>query len=126
MAHFAPIRPHTPKPSISTHSSKTTYLPSPRLLKVLACSNVSYKEKHVQRRCLALVMASAAVALSSGGGNAVAAARRPPPPPPEEKKDPNLTGLTAKVLASKKRKEAMKDSIAKLRDKGKLIQEPSQ
>lgn len=41
--------------------------------------------------------------LSIGGGNE--------PPPPEEKKDPNVTGLAAKVVASKKRKEAMKDTI---------------
>lgn len=59
------------------------------------------------------------------GGTANAAARRPPPPPPEEKKDPNVSGVQAKVLASKKRKEAMKESIAKLREKGKAIQEPS-
>jgi len=51
-----------------------------------------------------------------------AAARRPsPPPPPEEKKDPSITGLRAKVLASKKRKEAMKEEIALLREKGKPV-----
>ncbi|KAK1356370.1 Zinc transporter like [Heracleum sosnowskyi] len=58
--------------------------------------------------------------------HANAAGRRPPPPPPEEKKDPSINGVTAKVLASKKRKEAMKESIARLKDKGKLITEPSQ
>ncbi|KAJ0606273.1 hypothetical protein HanHA300_Chr02g0072161 [Helianthus annuus] len=62
-----------------------------------------------------------------GDKNAEAAARRPPPPPPteKEKKDPNVSGALAKVLASKKRKEAMKESIAKLREKGKAINEPS-
>lgn len=57
---------------------------------------------------------------------ATAAARRPPPPPPKEKMDPGVTGLTAKVLASKRRKEAMKESMAKLREKGKAIEEPTQ
>ncbi|KAH7663871.1 hypothetical protein IHE45_14G084600 [Dioscorea alata] len=54
--------------------------------------------------------------------SANAAARRPPPPPPAEKIDPNMSGVTAKVLASKKRKEAMKAEIAKLREKGKVIE----
>jgi hypothetical protein len=54
---------------------------------------------------------------------AMAAARRPPPPPPKEKKDPTVTGVQAKVLASKKRKEEMKASIAKLREKGKPVVE---
>ncbi|KAF7824305.1 DNA translocase FtsK [Senna tora] len=58
--------------------------------------------------------------------NASAAARRPPPPPPEEKKDPNVSGVQAKVLASKKRKEALKQSVAKMREKGKPIENPSQ
>ncbi|CAN0857941.1 hypothetical protein LINGRAHAP2_LOCUS7001 [Linum grandiflorum] len=48
---------------------------------------------------------------------AEAAARRPPPPPTTaEKKDPNISGVQAKVLASKKRKEAMKQYVAKLKD----------
>ena len=53
--------------------------------------------------------------------NADAAARRPPPTPPTEKKDLNVSGVLAKVIASKKRKEAMKESMAQLREKGKLI-----
>ncbi|KAI3823042.1 hypothetical protein L1987_04468 [Smallanthus sonchifolius] len=60
-----------------------------------------------------------------GDKSADAAARRPPPPPPTEKKDPNVSGVLAKVLASKKRKEAMKESMAQLRNKGKPIIEPS-
>jgi hypothetical protein len=50
-----------------------------------------------------------------------ASKRRAPPPPTEEKekKDPNMSGVQAKVMASRKRKEAMKESMAKLREKGK-------
>ena len=55
--------------------------------------------------------------------SAGAAGRRPPPPPAEEKKDPNVSGVQAKVLASKKRKEAMKDAVAQMRQKGKPIQQ---
>lgn len=64
----------------------------------------------------------------NGKEEAMAAARRPPPPPATEKKDPTVSGLQAKVLASKKRKEAMKASMAKLREKGKPVvveEEPS-
>ncbi|XP_072990490.1 uncharacterized protein [Typha latifolia] len=53
--------------------------------------------------------------------NANAAKRRPPPPPTEEKKDPNMSALQAKVFASIKRKEAMKEAMAKLREKGKPV-----
>lgn len=49
------------------------------------------------------------------------AARRPPPPPPTEKKDPNVSGVQAKVLASKRRKEAMKEEVARLRERGKSV-----
>lgn len=71
-------------------------------------------------------LAGFAVALNAGNKKANAAARRPPPPPPTEKKDPNVSGVLAKVLASKRRKEAMKESMAKLREKGKPIKEPSE
>ncbi|PHT80611.1 hypothetical protein T459_13626 [Capsicum annuum] len=80
----------------------------------------------VSRRSLALSLAGVAVALNAGNKTAHAAARRPPPPPPTEKKDPNVSGVLAKVLASKRRKEAMKESIAKLREKGKPIKESSE
>ncbi|PKA60203.1 hypothetical protein AXF42_Ash008262 [Apostasia shenzhenica] len=50
---------------------------------------------------------------------AAAAPPPPPPPPPTEKNGPNVSGVQAKVLASKRRKEAMKEEIAKLREKGK-------
>ncbi|XP_011073989.1 uncharacterized protein LOC105158809 [Sesamum indicum] len=126
MAHLAAVTPPTAKPLISAFSRKTTHLGSPRFHnKVCTCNTVSDQERHVQRRNVALGLAGVVLGLSVGGGNAKGAARRPPPPPPEEKKDPNVTGVTAKVLASKKRKEAMKESIAKLREKGKAIQEPS-
>ncbi|KAH6778335.1 ion channel protein [Perilla frutescens var. hirtella] len=78
------------------------------------------------KRNVAIGLAGVVWGLSIGGGNAWGAARRPPPPPPTEKKDPNVTGLAAKILASKKRKEAMKESISKLREKGKVIEETSQ
>ena len=58
-----------------------------------------------------------------GGKNAWAAARRPPPPPAGERKDPNVSGVQAKVLASKKRKEAMKQAMAEQRARGKPIQQ---
>lgn len=60
------------------------------------------------------------------GGKNVKAARRAPSPPMQQKKDPSVSGLMAKVLASKRRKEAMEDSMTKLREKGKAIQEQSQ
>lgn len=64
--------------------------------------------------------------LSLSDKQSASAAGRPPPPPPKEKKDPNVSGVQAKVLASKRRKEAMKEEVAKLREKGKAInKEPS-
>ncbi|PIM99124.1 hypothetical protein CDL12_28384 [Handroanthus impetiginosus] len=126
MTHLTTVTPPTTKPLISPLSKKTTHLASPRFHKIWACSSSSDQERHVQRRSITLGLASAALGLSTGGGKASAAARRPPPPPPEEKKDPNVTGLAAKVLASKKRKEAMKESISKLRERGKIIEQPSQ
>ncbi|GAV86824.1 hypothetical protein CFOL_v3_30250 [Cephalotus follicularis] len=74
----------------------------------------------VHRRTIAIGLASALVGLKFGERSA-SAAKRPSPPPPKEKTDPNVSGALAKVLASKKRKEAMKESLAKLREKGKPI-----
>lgn len=59
--------------------------------------------------------------LSWSDGQSASGAARPPPPPPKEKRDPNVSGVQAKVLASKRRKEAMKETMAKLREKGKAI-----
>lgn len=70
-----------------------------------------------------LVAAAAAAGTMLGADIAGAASkRRPPPPAPAEaKKDPNVSGVQAKVLASRKRKEAMKEAVAKLREKGKPV-----
>ncbi|XP_008807249.1 uncharacterized protein LOC103719676 [Phoenix dactylifera] len=74
---------------------------------------------HRRRVFIYGLIASGIGSLSPDGANA--AQRRPPPPPPEEKKDPSVSGLQAKVLASKKRKEAMKEEMTKLREKGKPV-----
>ncbi|KAM3258983.1 hypothetical protein ACQJBY_050631 [Aegilops geniculata] len=70
-----------------------------------------------------LVIAAAGAGALLGHVDAAPAAskRRAPPPPTEEKekKDPNLSGVQAKVLASRKRKEAMKEAVAKMKEKGK-------
>lgn len=65
------------------------------------------------------------LAVSLDDQTANAAARRPPPPPPTEKKDPNVSGVQAKILASKKRKEAMEQAMTKLREKGKPVDQPT-
>ncbi|KAM0947211.1 hypothetical protein DsansV1_C08g0083751 [Dioscorea sansibarensis] len=74
------------------------------------------------RRIFTNGLIGVATVMFIGVESAKAAARRTPPPPPEEKKDPNVSGLAAKVLASKKRKEALKAEIVKLREKGKVIE----
>ncbi|CAN1847892.1 hypothetical protein LINPERHAP1_LOCUS38709 [Linum perenne] len=70
------------------------------------------------RRCISIGLLGGLMGLHLEGPNiAEAAARRPPPAPStEEKKDPNISGVQAKVLASKKRKEAMKQYVAKLKE----------
>ncbi|XP_039033100.1 uncharacterized protein LOC120168917 [Hibiscus syriacus] len=75
----------------------------------------------VHRRTLTLGLTGALLGFNVGDRNQANAARRPPPLPPAEKKDPSLSGVQAKVLASKKRKEAMKQEVAKLREKGKSV-----
>ncbi|KAL2487599.1 uncharacterized protein Fot_40891 [Forsythia ovata] len=126
MSHLlAPATPSTAKPVPSLWRKPS---PSPNFSsvhKVWACSrgcNEVQEEKQVRRRGLLLGLAGAAVVVNGGDRDARGAARRPPPPPPQEKKDPNVSGLTAKILASKKRKEAMKESIAKIRENGKPIE----
>ncbi|KAI3430158.1 uncharacterized protein J3R85_008175 [Psidium guajava] len=84
------------------------------------------KLMRIQRRSFALGFVVGSLSMGIGEKRATAAARRPPPPPPEEKRDPNVSGLQAKVLASKKRKEAMKESIAKLKEKGKPVNPSSE
>lgn len=61
----------------------------------------------------------------SDRGASAAARRPPPPPPPEERRDPSLSGVQAKVLACKKRKEAMKEAVGKLRERGKPVYGPT-
>ncbi|KAL5702550.1 hypothetical protein ACHQM5_027756 [Ranunculus cassubicifolius] len=75
----------------------------------------------IDRRTLTLGFIGAALGMNLCNQNANAAARRPPPPPPKEKKDPNMSAIQAKILASKKRKEAMKEEVARLKEKGKLV-----
>lgn len=75
-------------------------------------------------RTVTLSLAGAVVGLNVGDRIANAA-RRPPPPPPAEKEDPNVSGVQAKLLASKKRKEAMKQAVAKMREQGKAVDGPS-
>lgn len=44
--------------------------------------------------------------------------KAPPPEEPKEKNDPNMSALRAKVIASNRRKEAMKASLEKMRGNG--------
>ncbi|XP_047306900.1 uncharacterized protein LOC124910281 [Impatiens glandulifera] len=92
-------------------------------------SNAAQPITITNRRTVALGLAGAFSGLILGEvHNARAANKRKPPPPPsqpEEKKDPSVSGVLAKVLASKKRKEAMKQTVAALREKGKTIDQPS-
>ncbi|KAH9606118.1 hypothetical protein KSS87_007260 [Heliosperma pusillum] len=77
-----------------------------------------------RRNVIALGISGVILGTNVGQKNeAWAAARRPPPPPAGEKKDPNVNGVLAKVLASKKRKEAMKEAMAKQRERGKKVEE---
>ncbi|KAK3132935.1 hypothetical protein QOZ80_6AG0529790 [Eleusine coracana subsp. coracana] len=85
---------------------------------------LSRKNKCDTRRAFlgGLIAASAGAML--GPDIASAASKRRPPPPESstgEKKDPNISGVQAKVLASRKRKEAMKEAVAKMREKGKPV-----
>ena len=68
-----------------------------------------------------LIAAGAGAMLGPDIASAASKRRPPPPAPTEEKKDPNVSGVQAKVLASKRRKEAMKEAVAKLREKGKPV-----
>uniref|UniRef100_J3MZ87 Uncharacterized protein n=2 Tax=Oryza brachyantha TaxID=4533 RepID=J3MZ87_ORYBR len=59
-----------------------------------------------------------------GGIASAASKRRAPAPAPaaaEERRDPSVSGVQAKVMASKKRKVAMKEFVAKMREKGKPV-----
>ncbi|KAK1591457.1 hypothetical protein Q3G72_008063 [Acer saccharum] len=122
----------TPPPPPSTSFTTTTPISNNSIAFKRVCTNTSHQTCNPlsTRRNVSLGLVGAVLGLSfdviGGDRNAYAAARRPPPPPTGEKKDPNVSGVQAKVLASKKRKEAMKQAVAKLREKGKaIINEPS-
>ncbi|XP_058101906.1 uncharacterized protein LOC131246064 [Magnolia sinica] len=80
----------------------------------------------IDRRALVSGLTGGIVGSLVVGKSACAAARRPPTPPPMEKKDLNVSGVQAKILASKRRKEAMEQTMEKLRAKGKPISPPAQ
>ncbi|XP_031272857.1 uncharacterized protein LOC116131325 [Pistacia vera] len=132
MAHSLTTIPPTTttKTPISTKSKRAVlHIPSLGFQRIWACHQHSKQvfddHKPIHRRDVTLGLVGAALGLSVGSRDASAAGRRSPPPSTEEKKDPNVSGVQAKVLASKKRKEAMKQSIAKLREKGKPLNEPA-
>ncbi|XVF65827.1 hypothetical protein PTKIN_Ptkin09bG0282000 [Pterospermum kingtungense] len=125
MAHSLTPVPATATTAQIAKSKKTiSPIPSLGLQRVWAsCQrpNQVLDDELIHRRAVTLSLAGAVIALSVGDQRNANAARRPPPPPPEEKKDPNVSGVQAKVLASKKRKEAMKQEMAKMREKGKPV-----
>ncbi|KAL0539137.1 hypothetical protein IC582_023316 [Cucumis melo] len=110
--------------SIRFSNTQCSYhrLPNPQA-RSNAC-NESEPSNLISRRNTALILTGVMLGVNVVDRSAEAAARRPPPPPPKEKKDPNLSGVQAKVLASKKRKEALKEATAKLRAKGKPVDQP--
>ncbi|KAI3877253.1 hypothetical protein MKX03_016057 [Papaver bracteatum] len=91
-----------------------------------ALDGKSETQSAMGRRILVGGFTGSILSLNVGNQTANAAQRRPPPKPPVEKKDPNVSGVTAKVLASQKRKEAMKEAVAKLRERGKKIEGASE
>uniref|UniRef100_A0A0A9GSS8 Uncharacterized protein n=1 Tax=Arundo donax TaxID=35708 RepID=A0A0A9GSS8_ARUDO len=114
---------HSMPPLPTTQSAITILKISP---KHPAPKNSSHFSLGVQcdnrRAFLCGLIAAAAGATLGPEISAAASKRRPPPPAPtEEKKDPNVSGVQSKVLASRKRKEAMKESVAKMREKGKPV-----
>uniref|UniRef100_A0A803P0J4 Uncharacterized protein n=1 Tax=Cannabis sativa TaxID=3483 RepID=A0A803P0J4_CANSA len=115
MAGAASTTTAAPTPFSTTSYKKSHFA----CVSVRASHEDSNDEKSLNRRTLSLGLGGVALGLNGGEWSARAAARRPPPSPQEEKKDPNLSGLQAKVVASKKRKEAMKEEMAKLRQRGK-------
>ncbi|KAL9678695.1 hypothetical protein QQ045_016544 [Rhodiola kirilowii] len=126
MAHLlTPTAPATPATPISALLSAKKMCNTIRPLRL----TVPVSDKNdagIDRRSTVIfgLVAGAVLAglsLSVGDESANAAGRRPPPKPPAEKKDPNISGLAAKILASKKRKEEMKEAVAKQRQRGKPV-----
>ncbi|CAM8947765.1 unnamed protein product [Rhodiola kirilowii] len=126
MAHLlTPTAPATPATPISALlSAKKMWNPIRPLRLTVPVSDKN--DAGIDRRSTVIfgLVAGAVLAglsLSVGDESANAAGRRPPPKPPAEKKDPNISGLAAKILASKKRKEEMKEAVAKQRQRGKPV-----
>ncbi|MBA0628543.1 hypothetical protein Godav_023259 [Gossypium davidsonii] len=124
MAHSLTPVPATSITPIAKSTKLASHIPTLRLQTVSASYQTPHHvldDKLVYRRTVTLSLAGAMLSLNVGDQRQANAARRPPPPPPEEKKDPSVSGVQAKVLASKKRKEAMKQAMAKMREKGKPV-----
>ncbi|PAN13377.1 hypothetical protein PAHAL_2G332400 [Panicum hallii] len=119
----AAVMAHT-MPPLSTAQSTTSILKvAPKSPALKNSSNLSLGAKCDTRRALVcgLIAAGAGAMLGPDIASAASKRRPSPPAPTEEKKDPNVSGVQAKVLASKRRKEAMKEAVAKLREKGKPV-----
>ncbi|KAK9287755.1 hypothetical protein L1049_016195 [Liquidambar formosana] len=124
MAHALTPAPAAATPISTRSTKKKTHFAPLGFQRVWACHQASNEALHdgiVYRRTFTLGLAGAVLGLNISDQSASAAARRPPPPPPEEKRDPNMSGVQAKVLASKRRKEAMKEAMTKQREKGKPV-----
>ncbi|CAO2821764.1 unnamed protein product [Amaranthus hypochondriacus] len=84
---------------------------------------------HSRRNIITIGVVGTIFGINNGEKKAWAGARRAPQPEAArdvEKKDPNMSAVQAKVLASRKRKEAMKQAMAKQRERGKkVIEKPS-
>ncbi|KAL5781332.1 hypothetical protein ACOSP7_006361 [Xanthoceras sorbifolium] len=126
MAHSLTTPPPPPPSTTCTTPISINSRPSIAFQRV-STSHQSCKQVSTTRRNVSLGLVGAVLGLNVVGGDAKAYAprKRPPPPPARERKDPNMSDLQAKLLASKKRKEEMKQAAAKLREKGKAINEPS-
>ncbi|GAB2240653.1 hypothetical protein Droror1_Dr00021171 [Drosera rotundifolia] len=118
---FATARSSSPNLKISCSSSPSSSVE----IKGNAAqrSSVQTSASPLPRRIITWGLVAATLGWSTADDRASSASRRPPPPPPEPKKDPNVSGVLAKVLASKKRKEDMKAAMAKLREKGTPIEQ---
>ncbi|KAG2636216.1 uncharacterized protein LOC120661251 [Panicum virgatum] len=114
---------HTMPPLSTAQSTTSTLKVAPKSPALKNSSNLSLGAKCDTRRAIlcGLIAAGAGAMLGPDIVSAASKRRPPPPPPTEEKKDPNVSGVQAKVLASKRRKEAMKEAVAKLREKGKPV-----
>ncbi|KAJ8493502.1 hypothetical protein OPV22_015223 [Ensete ventricosum] len=121
MAHSLPL---LPRPTSPPSSPATQRVPRRQHLAEPQFGDAAVRFHRRRQLIYGLVAVGVACSVAPQGAHAVK--RRPsPPPPPEEKVDPNVSGVVAKVLASKKRKEAMKEAVAKLREQGKSIDGPS-